>query len=38
MLGKVLKLKYADQDITDTMKLPNLVSRHYLEMKIDAKI
>jgi hypothetical protein len=31
MLGKVLKLKYADHDITDTMKFPDFTQEVYLE-------
>jgi hypothetical protein len=35
MLGKVSQLKYADHDITDTTKFPELAPRKYLELKID---
>jgi hypothetical protein len=35
MLVKVLDLKYSNHDITYTVKLPELASRKYLEMKID---
>jgi hypothetical protein len=33
MLGKVEKLKYADHDVTDTTKFPDLVQEIYLENK-----
>jgi hypothetical protein len=35
MLGKVPQLRYADHDITDTEKFPELVPHHYLELKVD---
>jgi hypothetical protein len=34
MLGKVLQLKYADHDITDTMKFLELTLHEYLELRI----
>jgi hypothetical protein len=35
MLGKVPQLKYADHDITDVAKFPELVPHEYLELKVD---
>jgi hypothetical protein len=31
MLGKVPKLKYADHDVTNTTKFPNLLQESYFE-------
>jgi hypothetical protein len=35
MLGKVLKLKYVDHDVTDTTKFPDFVHESYLENRGD---
>jgi hypothetical protein len=35
MLGMVLKLKYVDHDITNTVKFPELASHHYFELRTD---